>query len=315
MAEEIIENFDTGDNESSSGIYDTDAIAEQLMSDGITDDDGEGAAEGNSVDDDNAPKEEAASDQLPEIPMPSGWNEEIWGAMTPQARTAVDEAVRSHASEIARERQVQQEIRQQSEQFTMQANAQIQQALTTMKSVVEGEFNNIDWSALANQDPARYVQLQQAYQARMSAIQNIQRGITDQVQRMNAIKAQQAQQAIIAEKEAVLPEVQALIGNSFEQKQFVRDVASYMAQQGFPNEAINGISKGYELKTVVKAMKYDQLMAARASASRKVADAPKIQSPSAATNGDGDRASKARAILSKNPDSTDALADYLYSTM
>lgn len=58
-------------------------------------------------------------------------------------------------------------------------------------------------------------------------------------------------------------------------------------------------------------MLYDRIQEARATAAKKTAAAPKIQSPAgAAADGSGDRATKARALLLKNPDSTDALASY-----
>ena len=315
MAEEISESVDTPSE--STELNDIDAIADAFMEGEDADTDGaeEGAAEEAGAEDAGDAPVEGEGEELPEVPMPEGWEADVWGAMTPQARNAVDAAVKSHAAQIAAERQAQARIREEAEQYSMQANAHMQQALQTMKSVVEGEFYNLDWNALAQQDPARYVELQQAYRNRMNAVQGIQQKITAQVQQMQANKAALAQQQITAEKEAVLPEVQALIGAGFDQKEFVSNVANYMAKVGFPHEAINGIATGYELKTVVKAMLYDKIQEARATAAKKTAAAPKIQSPaSGATDGSGDRASKARALLFKNPDSTDALAAY-YETL
>ena len=106
----------------------------------------------------------------------------------------------------------------------------------------------------------------------------------------------------------VHPEIRALVGAGFDGRTFASDMAAYMQEQGCPAEVINGLSKAYEVKLVAKAMLYDRLMARRAAAVRKVAEAPKVQEPRGAAPANTGRAVRARALLNRNPNSTDALA-------
>ena len=142
----------------------------------------------------------------------------------------------------------------------------------------------------------------------MDAIQRIQQGVAHQVKQYEAARAQDAQKSMAAEFAQVHPEIKALIGAGFDGKTFAADMAQYMASQGCPESVINGLSKGYEVKLIAKAMLFDKMMTNRAAAAKKVAEAPKVQAPRGAVPADNSRAAKARALLNKNPDSTDALA-------
>ena len=137
----------------------------------------------------------------------------------------------------------------------------------------------------------------------------MQQGVAQQVKQYEAERAQEAQKAIAAEFAQVQPEIKALMGAGFEGKAFAADMAKYMQEQGCPPEVIGGLSKGYEVKMIAKAMLYDRLQAQRAAAAKKVAEAPKVQKPHGAASAENDgRAQKARAMLNKNPNSVDALA-------
>ena len=81
------------------------------------------------------------------------------------------------------------------ERFAIAANAQLQQALATMKQIVEGEYSGVDWNGLAQSDPATYIKLQQAYNARMGAIQRIQQGVAQQVKQYEAARAEECAQS------------------------------------------------------------------------------------------------------------------------
>ena len=258
----------------------------------------------------DAPAEADAPQEAPEPVMPEGWEDALWQAATPEMRAKVAEQAQAHAAAIAAEKKAMADLRARQEAFAVQANAQLQQALTTMQQVIEGEFRQVDWNGLAASDPASYVQLQRMYNDRMAAVQGIQQGIARQVQMMQQQRAQEEAQRLHTEFDAVLPEIKAMVGAGFEGKKFAGEVADYLAKQGFPAEAINGISRGHELKTVVKAMLYDKLASQRAKAATKVAEAPKVTAPrgTAKDSSGNDRLKKAMSILAKNPSSTDAIA-------
>lgn len=325
MEENLEHGFDSGSG-SDSGVYDVDAIADMLADDDSgnpEDNDTSEVNEGEEADaadvaeggDDTIDGEQSEDGEAPEVPMPEGWEDSMWQGLSPEVRSAVHAREQAHAQAMAQVQAEQNAARQQQEQFAIAANAQIQQALATMKQIVEGEYGGVDWNGLAQADPATYIKFQQAYNARMGAIQRIQQGVAQQVKQYEAERAQEAQKAMSAEFAQVQPEIKALVGAGFDGKTFASDMARYMAKQGCPAQVINGLSKGYEVKMIAKAMLYDKLMTQRAAAAKKVAEAPKVQAPRGAAPADNSRAAQARALLNKNPNSTDALASLLEVTM
>ena len=268
------------------------------------------ASEGESAAAEPAADASADAPAAPDPVMPEGWEDAMWGGLPPEVRAKVAEQVTAHAAQLAAERKAMADLKAQQEQFTMQANAQLQQALSTMQQVIEGEFRQVDWNGLAASDPAAYVQLQRMYNDRMGAVRQIQQNVAAQVQAMNARRAQEEAAKVKAEYDIVLPEIKAMVGAGFEGRKFAGEVADYLLKQGFPPEAVNGISRSYELKTAVKAMLYDRLAAQRAKAAVKVAEAPKVSQPrgTAKDSTGNDRLKKAMSFLAKNPNSVDAAA-------
>lgn len=326
MEENLEHGFDAGSGSSDSGVYDVDAIADMLAdadSDIPEDNDTSEVNEGEEAEtvdvaeggNDTIDGEQSEESESPDVPMPEGWEDAVWQGLTPEARNAVHAREQAHAQAMVKAEQEKQVVLQQREQFAIAANAQIQQALATMKQIVEGEYGGVDWNGLAQSDPATYIKLQQAYNARMGAIQRVQQGLAQATKQYEAQRAQEAQKAMSAEFAQVQPEIKALIGAGFDSKTFASDVARYMQEQGCPAEVINGLTRGYEVKLIAKAMLYDKLMTQRASAAKKIAEAPKVQAPRGAVSADNSRAAKARALLNKNPNSTDALASLLEATM
>lgn len=311
MNEEQNLNVGGAADDSDASVYDVDAIAD-MFGDGEAQDDVDVEDNENGVDADASDSDAGEKDDIgepePEVPMPEGFEDTLWQGLAPEVRSAVHAREQAHAQAIAQVQAEKQAVKQQQEQFAIAANAQIQQALATMKQIVEGEYGNIDWNGIAQSDPATYIKLQQAYNARMSAIQRVQQGVAQQVKQYEAERAQEAQKAMTAEFETVQPEIKALIGTGFDGKKFAADMAQYMAEQGCPPQVINGLSKGYEVRLIAKAMLYDKLMTQRASAAKKVAEAPTVQAPRGAVPADNSRVAKARALLNKDPNSTDALA-------
>ena len=299
------------------GVYDVEAMVdlfsgedEASAPDGEEGDDGSAdpePAEPGEKTEDAQPGEETPKDAA-DVPVPEGWENAVWQGLPPEVRHIVHAREQAHAQAMAQAEQERQEVLRRQEQFAVAANAQIQQALATMRQIVEGEYGNVDWNSLAQSDPAAYVRLRQACNARMSAVSRIQQGVAQAAGQYEAARAAEAQKAMASEFARVHPEIRALVGAGFDGRTFASDMAAYMQEQGCPAEVINGLSKAYEVKLVAKAMLYDRLMARRAAAVRKVAEAPKVQEPRGAAPANTGRAVRARALLNRNPNSTDALA-------
>ena len=272
-----------------------------------------GAAPDTTPGGDKADAATQAPDAAPQdVPTPEGWEQSLWQGMAPEARAKISGQIQEHAKALAAEKAAQQALIQQNENFAAASNAQIQQSLMMMRQVMEGEFAGVNWEQLANEDPARYVQLQRAFQTRMGAIQELQNRVAQQVAAINQRRAQAYDKATEAEYQRVLPEVKALLGQNYNPKTFAQETAAYLRGQGVPDAAINAMSQGYELKMVIKSMLFDRMQAARASAAKKMAEAPRVSSPAAAPGSeDGGKLRSARARLDHDPNSTEALAAVL----
>lgn len=307
-----IESQDTGDTE----LYDVDDIATAFGADEV---EGDSDADGGSAEQPSEPESPAGETEgegqaenpepVVEIPQPEGWEEAMWKGLTPEVQNHINSRIQEHAKALAAAEQAQVELRAKQEEYTIKTNSEMQQALTTMKQVIEGEYGQINWQELAQNDPASYVRLQQMYGARMQAIQQIQRNITAQAQAYQQERAQAEQKALNNEYNVVLPEIKAMIGSSFNSKSYAAEIANYMVGQGVPREVVNNVSKGYELKFVTKAMLYDKMMAQRAAAAQKVAQAPKVTAPAGQTMAEANSGKRGKALanLNNHPDSVDAL--------
>ena len=272
-------------------------------------DDGVEVVETDPVEDEGQSDEESPKVEAPEYPMPDGWEEAMWQGAPVELRGKVDSMVKAHAEALSAKEKAMQDAAARHLQEQTRANAEMQTSLNLIRQVTEGEFVNVDWNALAHENPALYVEAQQLYNQRMQAIQQMQARVQAHAQQLAQVRAQEFKAAMDADFAATLPKIQALVGNGFEKKAFGQELAAYLGKAGVPREHIGNITRGYELELATKAMLFDKYLEARQAATAKVAEAPKVQAPHGAKSADdGDRLKSARARLIKNPDSTEALA-------
>ena len=149
---------------------------------------------------------------------------------------------------------------------------------------------------------------------RMEGIQNLHQNVIKAQQHQQQQAAELSARELKSEFDSVFPEVKALYGEGFEPKKYLSEVTEWMRAQGVPEGVFGQISKGYELKAITKAMLYDKTQEARKAAAKKLAESPKVQPPKGRPAGDNesaDRVRTARALLHKNPNSTDAIVAML----
>ena len=250
----------------------------------------------------------AASTEPAEVPMPEGFNADTWGKLAPDARSAVHAMAEAHAQAIAQERQtVLNERADRDNQVNAAANL-LGQANQLIEAIVNAEYSGVDWQALSEQNPSEYIRMAREAQKRTDAVQALGARIRQTAQAIAAKRAQEYQQSLTAEYQTVEPKIRALIGDGYDGKTYTAEVYQYMKDAGVPDKAINGLSKGYELELVTKAMLYDKMAKARATAAQKVAEAPKVQAPSGVRDDTASVQKQAFAHFHKNPNSTDALA-------
>ena len=300
MSEELKEVV----SDTSGEVYDVDDAAglfEEEVSAELDGEQGEPATEEPVV-------AEEAQD-VPEYPMPEGWEEAMWQGATPELRGKVDSMVKAHADALAVKEKAMREAEAKHRAEVMKANSEMQNSLNIMRSVVEGEFRNVDWKELAKSDPALYVELQQQYQQRMGAIQQMQMNVARQSEQLAQAQAAEAQAEMQTELATVLPKVKALMGAGYNGEKYRAELAQYLEKSGVPMEAIGNITKGYELELATKAMLWDRQQAAREAAAAKVASAPAVQTPrGGVSDNGGDKLKHARARVERNPNDVDAIA-------
>lgn len=250
----------------------------------------------------------AAPTEPAEVPMPEGFNADTWGKLAPDARSAVHAMAEAHAQAIAQERQAVLTERADRDNQINAAATLLGQANQLIEELAKAEYAGIDWQALSEQNPSEYIRMAREMQKRTDAVRELGARIQQTAQAVAAKRAQEYQQNLSAEYQAVEPKIRALIGDGYDGKTYTAEVYQYMRDAGVPDKAINGLSKGYELELVTKAMLYDRMSKARAAAAQKVAEAPKVQAPSGVKDDTASVQKQAFARFYKNPNSTDALA-------
>ncbi len=247
----------------------------------------------------------------PDIPMPEGWEDAQWQALSPEARQAVDAREKAHAQALVDERKASAEARQNRDAYLGRANQILESAKALVGQIMEGEFAGIDWNQLAQNDPSTYGVLRQRYDARMQAVQAIQQEISRTEQAYRQDRQRESMGAMQNELAMTEPRLKAMFGAGWNGKQFAQEAVAYLQNAGFSKSAISGITRGCELELVAKAMAWDKAAGARASAQKKLAEAPAVQAPrgSAQTDEAGAAYKRAKSILHNNPRSTEALAD------
>lgn len=316
-----VESQEHGDYQGDGALYDDDDIARRL--EGDTDDDDEAEGDEQPAGEDAgteaaAPDAEEAGDDTGEgeettaIPMPEGWEEAVWKDLPDVAKQAVQAREQAHALAMSRKAQEYMALQGQRDQLAVEANAQIQSALASLQAVVAADYQGVNWEQLAQTDPGTYVRLQRGFQQRMALHQTIQRRLAAATQQYNQQKAAELQQHMQGQFSSVEPELRAMYGAGYDPKGFAQEMATYMRGQGVPENVVNGLTNGYELKLVAKAMLYDKMQSHRAEAAKKVTQAPQVQTPRGPVMTKGnERAARARALLNRNPGSTEALAAVL----
>lgn len=250
----------------------------------------------------------AAPTETAEVPMPEGFNADTWGKLAPDARSAVHAMAEAHAQAIAQERQTVLNERADRDNQINAAATLLGQANQLIDELAKAEYAGIDWQALSEQNPTEYIRMAREAQKRTDAVQALGARIRQTAQTIAAKRAQEYQQNLSAEYQTVEPKIRALIGDGYDGKTYTAEVYKYMKDAGVPDKAINGLSKGYELELVTKAMLYDKMAKARAAAAQKVAEAPKVQAHSGVKDDTASVQKQAFARFYKNPNSTDALA-------
>jgi len=161
-------------------------------------------------------------------------------------RKALAESQQQYAAEIQESNTVREQYVQAIGQFIAQANSNL------------GEYANIDWRALKENDPLEYVTKRDEFREHQGRIQHAQ-----QLQQKAQQEAQENQGRLIQEKVAQEHELMVGIipewGNAEKRAELAGKIRSYSTSQGFSEQEIEGLMDHRSLNLIIKAMKYDAL--------------------------------------------------------
>ena len=180
------------------------------------------------------------------------------------------------------------------------------QMLQEQQSAKLSEFENIDWTALKDEDPYQYMLKKDEYR-------DAQEGVNNVAQQQVLIQQEQAEQANKARAHFVQQEYSKLVNALPEwndaSSTIKKDVQEYATSVGFRPEEINQLADHRSVLIIKKAMEYDRLTTKVAPKKKAVKKVPKVQK-SGRGNSNEDAATEAmnkkRARLRKSGKQNDA---------
>jgi flagellar motor switch/type III secretory pathway protein FliN len=193
-----------------------------------------------------------------------------------------------------------------------QVHPQLQNAHAQVRALEAqlGQYQRVDWVALATSDPLEYSKVRAQYDVLVQSYQ----GAAGQFQQMKgAVDAQtKALRAdrLRSEADALTQRIPAWTDQTRAEKEKA-DVRSFLIAKGAAPEEVDQLETSLAVEVAYMAMKYDQLLKAKAGKVKLLQTAPPVTRPGAAPNRDAARADKEtemRTRLKKSGGVDDAAA-------
>ena len=172
------------------------------------------------------------------------------------------EDYKAKTAEVAEQR------RQLATEYADKLEQQVQ--LFTQLDPILSQTQNLDWNALAQQDPTLYVQLKAQHDARVSLIQSAI-GEISQARQADTAKQQEAYQQHIASEREALVKAAPELADASKFDGFAKGIVEYLKSNGFSDEVINTTDDHRALLIADKARKWDELQKAKTTAETKKA--------------------------------------------
>ena len=177
-------------------------------------------------------------------------------------RKVLAESLQKYQAEIQENNNVREQYVQAIGQFIAQTNSNL------------GEYSQIDWKALKEDDPLEYVTKRDEFRDHQGRIQHAQ-----QLQQ-NAMKESEADRGKLIQ-EKVAQEHELMIGivpewaDTEKRAELAGKIRGYSVTQGFSEEEIEGLMDHRSLNLIIKAMKYDALENGQIK-DKKIRNKPKL---------------------------------------
>jgi len=285
---------------------------------------GDKAAEGQEGDEKDAKKAEevetsAEGDAAASTPPPF-WNEEAraaWDKLPPEIRAEVRRVEGERENVLTSAIQQTKRATDIHNALYQYAQSELTQAIQAAQAAVQGEFGGLDaekWAAIQKENPEMALQLEGLYTRRMAGIQAIVDQQNQLTQAGEAYRLQEQGRYLMAQAEDAKARLKNVLGAEFVPDTFKNEATEYLTKMGVSPEHIAGLTHGYQVELIAKAMKYDKMMGTAKAAADKLAAAPKVMPPTkagpagASASDPKDAAHDALALLNKDPYSNENIA-------
>lgn len=241
-----------------------------------------------------------------------------------EKNVSADELVKSYQLEQAAQKRMQEaaEVRKVSEaeaQALAQQREQYAQALQSLQAQLDtaGEQPQEYWDNLYSEDPMEYMRQREAYRDRKEATEKVKAEQVRLQQEQQQELMQQQQVTLAQQQEKLLEALPEWKDPEVAQKE-KQEIVSYAQRTlGFSEQEVSNIADARGVLAIRKAYLYDQLMAQKPAAQKKVKKAPKVTKsgkPTTKAQGNAKRNKQALERLNKTG-SKDAAVDLLLERM
>jgi hypothetical protein len=167
---------------------------------------------------------------------------------------------------------------EQEQSAVAQERQQYQEALSQfqqMQNEKYDQYRNVDWEALKNDDPMRFMTMREEMrdiEHKAQTVQNEQNRIQYQGQQ----QAQQQHQVMLKHEQELLAQKMPEWGNSDKREKLSAELKTFAAEMGYSKEELDAVTDHRSLLILNKARMYDKIQSTQV---RKTAKVPKVAKP------------------------------------
>jgi|TARA_Y100000310_G_scaffold77141_1_gene73677 hypothetical protein len=230
--------------------------------------------------DDDEPEEESAGDEEDSDPL---YQVRVDGE---ELEVNLEELLKSYSrqSDYTRKTQALSEQQKDIDTLTQQHQAEIQQIqqerqqyMDSLTQVIENanlDKFNVDWERLKAEDPLEYITKKQEFADAKEKVQQLQQQQQQAATRQHQAQQEQLQQHMRYEHEQLVEKLPDW-GEPEKQTRLAGDMRSYLSDQGYMAEEIDGLIDHRSFIVAHKAMMYDALQKADPKA-KKLKNKPRV---------------------------------------
>ena len=235
-----------------------------------------------------------------------GTDEEV--EMTPeemQKGVMLERDYRRKTTELARAKeQAETDIRTRIEAERQQYLQNLDLVQKAFIKTIAPEFEGLDMSRLADEDPAQYVKVSNRMNQVQQVLSAIQQEQARAAEEARTAQQQAMQKAVKEARETLQREIPTWSDQLYEDV-----LKSTMTHYGFKADEVNGVVDPRIVKLMHDASEFQKLKGSKSLVDKKVSQAPKVLKPSQGTNLKDDKTAKVRQNLKRSGSIEDA-ADY-----